>query len=154
MLAEFPLHRLDSQVFLCDFGLSLRADKTAVEDKLQGVRESIAPERYHGSDPSPASDMWSFMIVFVCLCLGQHAFTNTLLRDFHAQLGPLPATWAKPKYDETLYASPGEVDLADPPASKSRLGFMTIGRKMSRLVCAPIRDLRQVAIGVQELRKR
>lgn len=126
--AKFPRQRLGSQVTLSDFGLLLQDNKTAVEYKLQGAPAYIAPERYHGSDPSPASDLWSFMIVFVYLYLGSHAFPDSAgnavghpvvqLRHIRDHLGPLPTAWTDLKYNKTLYASPTEADLADPPASK------------------------------------
>lgn len=126
--AEFPLHRLESQVVLSDFGLLLRADNSPVENRLKGAPPYIAPERHHGHDPSPASDMWSFMIMFVYLYLGQHAFPGhngelipnpiwnlCIIRD---HLGPFPVEWATPEaieHKEQLYAK--EVDVVDPPAS-------------------------------------
>lgn len=127
--AEFPLHRLESHVVLSDFGLLLR-DKSPVEDRLKGATPYIAPERHHGYDPSPASDMWSFMIMFVYLYLGRHAFPGNdgeltsnptwQLCNIRDHLGPFPVEWATPeatKYKEQLYASQTEADVADPPAS-------------------------------------
>ena len=126
--AVFPLHRLDDEVVLSDFGLLLRADDTETEDKLRGTPESIAPEFYHGRKPSQASDLWSFMVVFVYLYLGDHAFPVPYdIRDPIGQihrirdhLGPLPAEWATPKYVRLrgdMYNSPTEANSAEPSAS-------------------------------------
>lgn len=114
MPPKFPLQRLGSQVTLADFGLLL-ADKTVVEYKMQGTSAFLAPERFHDHDPSPASDLWSFMVVFVYLYLGKVAFPNTTnlsgkipsvyLRSIQENLGPLPAEWTTPRYNQAYYAS-------------------------------------------------
>jgi serine/threonine protein kinase len=78
---------------------------TTVDCKPQGILAFLSPERFHDSDPSPASDMWSFMVVFVYLYLGRLPFSN--LHGIVDDLGPLPAEWAKPKpkYDTSWYES-------------------------------------------------
>lgn len=117
---RFPLKKiLGSQVTLADSGLLLPADKTTVEYKLQGTAAFIAPERFHGHDPSPASDPWSSMAVLVYLYLGEEAFPNTKLRGKNSMvflhsiwenLGPLP------KCDEAFYTSSSEEQVHKPAA--------------------------------------
>lgn len=96
---KFPTEWLSDQVYLTDFGISLRAD-TNVDFKLQGVMDSCSPERFHGQNPSPASDMWSFGVIFVYLYTGWPPFegcmSNTSMDCTSAmvdRLGPLPAEW-------------------------------------------------------------
>lgn len=131
--AVFPLHRLDSQVFLSDFGTLVRPDKPVVEEKLhiQCNPSYMAPEchHWHGHNLSPASDMWSFMVVFVYLYLQEHAFPKQYsnlperdpIRQIRDHLGPMPAEWNKSEHamdNEKLYSSPTtEVDSAAPPTS-------------------------------------
>jgi serine/threonine protein kinase len=74
MPVKFHCQNLSTEFCLADFGILLPADKAAVQRKLQGTPEYIAPERLHGHDPSPVSDMWSFMATFVYLYLGETVF--------------------------------------------------------------------------------
>lgn len=126
---KFPHQKLSREVCLADFGILLPADKTTVQYKLQGTPEYLAPERFHGRDPSPASDMWSFMVVFVYLYLGSMAFSNRsctgvspegFLYSICENLGPFPAKWktpTTPEYDIS-YASQSGAGGPDPPKSK------------------------------------
>ncbi|ROW06941.1 hypothetical protein VMCG_03986 [Cytospora schulzeri] len=124
--ATFPVEKLGSQVVLADFGLLL-ADQTTVEHKLQGTPAFIAPERFHDHDPTKASDLWSFMVVFVHLYLCEEAFPPrwmmsrkdpvTYLYSIRENLGPLPAEWATTKYDREFYA-PSPEDQPDKFASR------------------------------------
>lgn len=96
--AKFPLASLSDEVYLSDSGLLLMAG-TTVDYKLQGIFAFVSPERCHERDPSPASDMWSFMVVFVYLYLESLPFSNS--HDILKELGPFPAEWTKPepRYD-------------------------------------------------------
>lgn len=124
---KFPRQRLSREVCLADFGILLQANKTAVQYKLQGTPEYVAPERFYGRDPSPASDMWSFMAIFVYLFLGTTAFPTSYfsgspgahLERIWENLGPLPVEWktaTTPKYDIS-YAAESEAPGPDPPKS-------------------------------------
>lgn len=100
---KFPPESISDKVYLSDFGLTHRVG-TPVGYKLQGVLKFISPERFHDADPSPASDMWSFMVVFVHLYLEMTAFKNvepfmpempeSILSNIVERLGLLPAEWA------------------------------------------------------------
>lgn len=130
---SFPRQKLRSEVCLADFGILLPADKPTVRYKLQGTPEYLAPERFHDHDPSPASDMWSFMVIFVYLYLGKFAFENiafshvsgtpdVYLYSIWENLGPLPAKWETPMTTEygtygITYASQSEALGPDPPKS-------------------------------------
>lgn len=127
MPVKFPRQELSREVCLADFGILLPADKTTVQYKLQGTPEYLAPERFHGRDPSPASDMWSFMVVFVYLCLGSMAFPNRpcagvspeeFLYSICENLGPLPAKWKTPATPEYSISYASETRGTDPPQSK------------------------------------
>ncbi|KAI7773679.1 hypothetical protein LA080_010082 [Diaporthe eres] len=126
---KFPCQHLGREVSLADFGILLPADKTTAQYKLQGTLEYIAPERFHGHNPSPASDMWSFMVIFVYLYLGERAFPNRsscggsperYLYYTWENLGPLPAKWktATPPVDGISYAPQSEAAGPDPPKTK------------------------------------
>ncbi|KAI0103941.1 kinase-like protein [Nemania sp. FL0031] len=55
-----------------------------------------APERYHGQEPSFASDMWGFMLIFVQLYCGSTlGFGNgsTFVSSLVGALGPFPEEW-------------------------------------------------------------
>ncbi|ROV91656.1 hypothetical protein VMCG_09223 [Cytospora schulzeri] len=71
----FPPESIGENIFLADFGLLLKAG-TSVDYKFQGVISFISPERFHNYDPSPESDMWSFMVVFFYLYTGFLRFTG------------------------------------------------------------------------------
>ncbi|ROV89597.1 hypothetical protein VMCG_09924 [Cytospora schulzeri] len=73
--AQFPLGILGSGVYRCDFGILL----------------------FHNIEPSFASDMWSYMVVFLYLCTEHPAFTG---RQFAGKVssifelvGLLPLEW-------------------------------------------------------------
>lgn len=109
MPVNLPCQKLSMEVCLADFGILLPADKTTVQYKLQGTPEYLAPERFHGRDPNPASDMWSFMVIFVYLYLGEMAFPSVnlycrspevYLCSIWENLGPLPAMWKTPTTPE------------------------------------------------------
>jgi hypothetical protein len=53
-----PSHLLTDTIFLGDFGEAI-ASGTEVAYKVQSPAGFCAPERYHGMNPSAASDMWS-----------------------------------------------------------------------------------------------
>jgi serine/threonine protein kinase len=129
MPVDFPRQKLSREVCLADFGLLLPADKTTVQYKLQGTPEYLAPERFHGCDPSPASDMWSFMAIFVYLYLGKMAFPDVsliggspevYLYRIWENLGSLPAKWKTPTTPEygIFYASQSEALGPDPPKTR------------------------------------
>lgn len=130
MPVSFPRQKLRREVCLADFGILLSADKPTVQYKLQGTPEFLAPERFHDHDPSPASDMWSFMVVFVYLYLGSLAFENAsftqmsrmptaYLYSIWENLGPLPNKWKTPTTPQyrISYASQSEAPGPDPPKS-------------------------------------
>lgn len=64
--ATFPPEILSSNVYLCDFGILVQAG-TSVPNKLQSPPGYCAPELFHDFEPSFASDMWSYMVVFLHL---------------------------------------------------------------------------------------
>lgn len=104
---EFPATWLSDEVFLTDFGLVSRVGDS-VEYELQGVMRFLSPERFHHQGPSPASDMWSFGVVFVYLYTGFFVFGGLMsdtagdcLASIVERLGPLPAAWKGHHFAET-----------------------------------------------------
>jgi hypothetical protein len=93
---EVPSNLLTNRVYLGDFGLAIKAG-TSVECKEQCPAACCAPERYHGIDPSLASDMWSYMCIFTHLYLGFTPFFPAggvgLMAGWRATLGSLPEHW-------------------------------------------------------------
>ncbi|KAE9378586.1 kinase domain-containing protein [Stipitochalara longipes BDJ] len=91
-----PESLIRGNVYLSDFGLAIR-NGTSVDRKLQTPARFCAPERFHNVDPTPASDMWSFMCIFAQLVLGWSPFPGTgaptVMGSIVGRLGPLPRHW-------------------------------------------------------------
>lgn len=128
MPVKIPRENLSRKVCLADFGIMLSANKTKFRYKLQGTPEFLTLEHFHDRDPSAASDMWSFMVIFVYLYLGTQAFPNTSLnwmpggdlRSIWENLGPFPAEWktaTTPEYGVSYATHPDDLG-PDPPKSK------------------------------------
>lgn len=97
---EVPQSLVKENVYLGDFGLAMTAG-TSVSCKAQSPNIYCAPERFHKVDPSFASDMWSYMCLFVELYLGlvpfhgifEGAGSTIVISDMVNALGPLPEHW-------------------------------------------------------------
>lgn len=94
--AEFPPEILGSNAYLCDFGILVKAG-TPVTNKLQSPPDYCAPELFHNIEPSFASDMWSYMAVFLYLYTETTIFNG---RGFAGRVGSvvkhmggLPSEW-------------------------------------------------------------
>ncbi|TVY13589.1 Serine/threonine-protein kinase SRPK [Lachnellula arida] len=89
-----PPSLLTKSVYLGDFGLAMNAG-TSINYKPQSPSAWCAPERLHNTDPSAASDMWSYMCLFTELYLGTLPWSiyGDALSDMVKVLGPLPQTW-------------------------------------------------------------
>ncbi|KAM0664326.1 hypothetical protein ACQRIU_006909 [Beauveria bassiana] len=87
--------------FLADFGMAIKAG-TPVKQRWQAPTSYCAPERFHGINPSFASDMWSYMCIFAELYMGCAPFqgmgNTSALTELVKRLGPLPLQWAS-RYD-------------------------------------------------------
>lgn len=64
--AKFPPALIGSDAYLCDFGIPVPAG-TSVSNTLQSQPIYCAPELFHNMDPSFASDVWSYMVLFLHL---------------------------------------------------------------------------------------
>lgn len=100
--ANFPPEILGSDAHLCDFGILVEAG-TSVSDKLQSQPRYCAPELFHDIEPSFASDMWSYMVVFLYLYAGYLPFAlgpgfAGVLGSIVDVVGLLPQEW-KGLYD-------------------------------------------------------
>lgn len=71
--AKSPLDILRSDTYLCDFGILTEAG-TSVPNKLQSPAGYCAPELFHDFEAGFASDMWSYMVVFLYLYTEYPAF--------------------------------------------------------------------------------
>jgi len=104
-----PLDLLGSKVYLGDVGLTIK-DGTSMCIKHQAPYCFCAPERFHGAEPSLASDMWSFMCILTVLYLGYNVFNSGVGRSvafsWIEQLGAMPKQW------KGRYLWPREVDDA------------------------------------------
>jgi serine/threonine protein kinase len=91
-----PSNFVGNQLYLADFGLSIRPGIPLI-NKWHAPVQYCAPEQFHGVDPSYASDMWSFMCVFVQLYTSCHPFESRHCKSqinlIVRALGPLPAHW-------------------------------------------------------------
>ncbi|KAK2601430.1 hypothetical protein N8I77_010879 [Diaporthe amygdali] len=122
--AKFPQESLDDNIFLSDFGITIKAG-TSVSKKSRGVQKFVSPERFHGHNPSPGSDMWSFMVVFIYLYTGRYPFNGRLssetpahlMMDMVSSLGPLPSEWAEKKlksFQLKWYTGAGSSEFLEP----------------------------------------
>lgn len=130
---EFPPHSVGDNIFLADFGLSLKAG-TSVRLKEQGVLWFVAPECFHDYDPSPASDVWGFMVVFFYLYTRYLPFITSprgngesCLDSMVGDLGSLPESWAERRcqtYNQSWYRPSKEF----PP---DRMGFQSVTMRIN-----------------------
>ncbi|KAJ0123960.1 hypothetical protein J7T55_012433 [Diaporthe amygdali] len=122
--AKFPQESLDDNIFLSDFGSTIKAGNS-VSKKSRGVQKFVSPERFHGHNPSPGSDMWSFMVVFIYLDTGRYPFNGRLfsetpahlMMDMVSSLGPLPSEWAEKKlksFQPKWYTGAGSSEFPEP----------------------------------------
>lgn len=99
-------HLLGSSAYLGDFGMSIHTG-TPVEYTVQAPMSFCAPERYHGAQPSYASDLWSYICIFATLYLSVEVVwghgTLSVARMVDA-LDPLP------KERKGSYCGPGEAE--------------------------------------------
>lgn len=100
-------------------------DGTTLRIKHQAPHSFCAPERFHGTDPSVASDMWSFMCLFTNMYLGNPIFygpePGSTAFSWVQHLGAMPHQWKgmfwQPEqvndacYDPTTISNP-EADLS------------------------------------------
>lgn len=95
-LTKFPLDILSPDTYLCDFGILVEAG-TSVPNKLQSPAGYCAPELFHDFEPSFASDMWSYMVVFLYLYTEYPAFPGWgFAGDVDSiveRVGVLPLEW-------------------------------------------------------------
>lgn len=121
--ARFPQESLGDKIFLSDFGITVKAG-TSVAKKTMGVQKFLSPDRFHGHDPSPGSDMWSFMVVFIYLYTGCYPFYGgffserpaDFVRDMVSSLGPLPSQWAeikRPSFESSWYTEASSSELPE-----------------------------------------
>ena len=70
-----PESLLTDTVYLGDFGSAIKGG-TKVKLKMLSPPDIVfhAPEQFHNVDPSFASDMWSYMCLFIELYLGSLSF--------------------------------------------------------------------------------
>ncbi|KAN0077861.1 Protein kinase-like domain containing protein [Elaphomyces granulatus] len=94
----FPKRLITDAVYLGGFRLATEAG-TEVKDKVPlplNIRY-YAPERFHNINPSFASDMWSYMCLFLDLYLGCVPWSRNshvpMITAMVRTLGPLPEKW-------------------------------------------------------------
>ncbi len=119
-------------IFLADFGQAIKTGGH-VECKWQSPAAYCAPERFHGIDPSLASDMWSYMCLFVQLYLGNWPFyggseSSMVLSSIVQMLGPLPQQWAG-RYDVSEFSKEMWYDQTERPSSGFTLAFERIAEE-------------------------
>jgi serine/threonine protein kinase len=94
--ANFPPKILNSDIYLCDFGILIESG-TSVSNKLQSPPGYCAPELFHNFEPSFASDMWSYIVVFLRLYAGHPVFYGPgfagKLGSIVNRVGMLPPEW-------------------------------------------------------------
>lgn len=95
--ATFPTSLVGSDAYLCDFGILITAG-TLVPNKLQSQPEYCAPELFHNMQPSFASDIWSYMVLFLYLYTEKSVFAigpgfSGALNSIVDRVGLLPLEW-------------------------------------------------------------
>lgn len=95
--ATFPSALIGSDVYLCDFGILVPAG-TSVPNKLQSQPGYCAPELFHNTEPSFASDVWSYMVLFLYLYTERLVFAvgpgfTGVLNSIVDGVGLLPQEW-------------------------------------------------------------
>ncbi|KAI0968572.1 kinase-like protein [Xylaria arbuscula] len=91
----FPSNMLRSGLNLGDFGHSMISG-TVPRNPMQLPLLYCAPERFHGFNPSYASDIWGFTFVFARLYLGTEITYGdglTFVSRLVGTLGPFPVHW-------------------------------------------------------------
>lgn len=93
---EVPESLRTDEFYLGDFGLAMKLGDS-VTPKGYPPNHFCSPERLHGDDPSYACDMWSYMIIFAVLYLGNYPFLpwvqGGIIPNLVTCLGPLPKEW-------------------------------------------------------------
>ena len=95
---DVPKSLITDTVYLGDFGLATKVG-TDVRHKMLSPLEIFfhAPERFHNVNPSFASDMWSYMCIFIELYLGFVSWEKdnyfSMIEKMVRVLGPLPKQW-------------------------------------------------------------
>lgn len=95
--AKFPPALIGSDAYLCDFGILVPAG-TSVRNKLQSQPGYCAPELFHNMEPSFASDIWSYMVLFLYLYTERLVFATGpgfagVLNSIVDGVGLLPQEW-------------------------------------------------------------
>ncbi|RAL00374.1 kinase-like protein [Aspergillus ibericus CBS 121593] len=82
--------------YLGDFSLAKKLDDPVTQRGFPPLRY-CSPERLHGSAPSFACDMWSYLVIFSELYLRYEPFVvrnkGGVMTAMTMSLGPLPAQW-------------------------------------------------------------
>jgi serine/threonine protein kinase len=93
---KVPKTLLRETVYLGDFGMAIKAG-TELKQKVLWPIVYCAPERFHNVNPSFASDMWSYMCLFIQLYLGTTPWhcddCVSLMNCMVDIIGPLPEQW-------------------------------------------------------------
>ncbi|KAG8157201.1 hypothetical protein KVR01_012909 [Diaporthe batatas] len=100
--ATFPPALVGADAYLCDFGILVPAG-TSVRNKLQSQPVYCAPELFHNIEPSFASDVWSYMVLFLYLYTENSVFAigpgfAGVLNSIVDGVGLLPKEW-KGRYE-------------------------------------------------------
>src|SRR6185312_3645067 len=73
----------DTELFICDLGLSRSVNSRESNPTIRGVLPFIAPEVFHTSRFTQKSDVYSFSIIMYLMATGESPFRD---RQFDASL--------------------------------------------------------------------
>ena len=96
---QVPDSMVTNDVYLGDFGTSVRADALPDDDEVGDAftPDYASPARLHGERATFACDMWSYMCILAKLYTGYEVFgcflSGSPLRQIVDTLGPLPDRW-------------------------------------------------------------
>lgn len=104
---DIPANLRTEDIYLGDFGLAKKLNDPFTQRGYASV-QFCSPERLHNKDPSPACDMWAYMLIFAELYNGLLPLwtysEGGIIADYLKCFGPLPEEW------KGLYIHPGGLD--------------------------------------------
>lgn len=85
-----------TKFYLGDYGLAKKVSDPTTPRGYPPL-QYCSPDRLHRKDPSPACDMWSYMVLFAQLYIGYVPFSSFynggIIGGLVMALGPLPEEW-------------------------------------------------------------
>lgn len=145
---EVPTSLCTEEIYLGDFGLAKKLHDPFTQRGYPSA-EFCSPERLHNQDPSPACDMWAYMVIFSELYIGFLPFwryhEGRIITDYFKYFGPLPEEWKGlciyPDGLDSWYDQNGELDPEFDLASRTIQYRPEVDAAERELVCSIMRKV-------------